>query len=508
MRVAATARKPVPMVEGWLPTEALTSSARLGITDAILPVVADGCRRRLGDLGGGRRAQHPAAISALGTSGAGIDVGVISDSIDQVDGGVADSQATATCPPEPRVVVLLDDTGGLIDEGRAMAEIIYDEAPGLDRILFALGTAAGAAGKAASIDDLVADGADVIADDIFYLDRAVLPGRRRRPGGGPGAGRRRRLLRLRRQPRAPELREHLPRLALGSTTSTPGRESTRGLLHRPPCRRQPRQLHPGRAAMGRAGWERAPPTSTCGCVTTRPERTAGLQPPTTSPRDSAEVATYSNTGGSAVQPCVEIQRFAGSGDSRSSSGSSTTTTRHRCPRVRHAVQHDQPRCRLGPGLDGGRRGQPGRPGPQHARGVQLARAEDAPLRRRRHPARHAGGARQAASSPPPTRSTPPCPGFATFFGTSAAAPSAAGIAALLRSANPAATVNEIYAQMTGPPTRSTARSTAGQPDADCGAGFILADHAMAGLDRTGAVVIARRATRVSRTARAAGTRRT
>jgi hypothetical protein len=34
---------------------------------------------------------------------------------------------------------------------------------------FASGTAAGAAGKAAAIDALVADGAKIIADDIFYL---------------------------------------------------------------------------------------------------------------------------------------------------------------------------------------------------------------------------------------------------------------------------------------------------------------------------------------------------
>ena len=50
-----------------------------------------------------------------------------------------------------------------------MAEIIFDGATGIDSILFASGTAAGPADKADSIDQLVANGAEVIADDIFWL---------------------------------------------------------------------------------------------------------------------------------------------------------------------------------------------------------------------------------------------------------------------------------------------------------------------------------------------------
>ncbi len=51
-----------------------------------------------------------------------------------------------------------------------MAEIVFDEAPGLNSILFATGTAAGPVDKADSINQLVANGADVITDDIFRLD--------------------------------------------------------------------------------------------------------------------------------------------------------------------------------------------------------------------------------------------------------------------------------------------------------------------------------------------------
>ena len=80
-------------------------------------------------------------------------------------------------------------------------------------------------------------------------------------------------------------------------------------------------------------------------------------------------------------------------------------------------------------------------------------------------------------------------GLNPFFGTSAAAPAAAGIAALIRSAKPAMGVDELYAIMTQPSNALDCTATAGQPDADCGVGFVLADRALAmALDPTPPVV--------------------
>jgi hypothetical protein len=66
------------------------------------------------------------------------------------------------------------------------------------------------------------------------------------------------------------------------------------------------------------------------------------------------------------------------------------------------------------------------------------------------------------------------PAFTPFFGTSAAAPSAAGVAALLLSAKPSLPVDELSAIMREP-SNAIDCAAPGFPDADCGSGFILAD---------------------------------
>lgn len=173
MRVDAVSRRaPQRMVEGRLPIGALTEVAGLDRVKAVVAVLGQGTDAG-SVLSEGDAAHQGPQARALGADGTGVKVGVISDSIDQIGGGVSDSQATGDLPgpgstPPGAVTVLEDDTTGPSDEGRAMAEIIFDTASGVRDMVFSSGTSAGSAGEVQSIDDLTAAGVKVIADDIFY----------------------------------------------------------------------------------------------------------------------------------------------------------------------------------------------------------------------------------------------------------------------------------------------------------------------------------------------------
>ena len=114
----------------------------------------------------------PAALAQFpGITGSGITVGVLSDSVNRFAGGLADSIATGDLPPLPRINVLLDEPvgGNNTDEGRAMLEEIYDIAPGAN---LAFNTAfLGIPEFADGIRALSrVAGAQVIVDDIGYRD--------------------------------------------------------------------------------------------------------------------------------------------------------------------------------------------------------------------------------------------------------------------------------------------------------------------------------------------------
>ena len=130
-----------------------------------------------------------------GLTGAGVTVGILSDSLSRTD-DVVDDDTTFTGPdgdttrktsstemsgsaPQDSgdlpasVRILRDDAPDtaafrLADEGAAMAELIHDLAPDAD-IVFHTAVGGGIAGFAAAIDRLCASGVDVVIDDIGYL---------------------------------------------------------------------------------------------------------------------------------------------------------------------------------------------------------------------------------------------------------------------------------------------------------------------------------------------------
>ena len=139
----------------------------------------------------------PLARQRFGVDGSGVTVGVLSDSFDRrlsTNITADDDVATGDLPgiENPNgyniPVSVLDDSadnslflsnpgGALIDEGRALAQIVTDVAPGAD-ILFRT-AAKGPDDFARGIDELVAAGADVIVDDFspsnqpFFQDGVV-----------------------------------------------------------------------------------------------------------------------------------------------------------------------------------------------------------------------------------------------------------------------------------------------------------------------------------------------
>ena len=91
--------------------------------------------------------------------GSGITVGVLSDGVDSLDASIA----SGDLPADTRV---LDGQEGSGDEGTAMLEIVHDVAPTAD-LLFASAFES-ADSFAANIRALRAAGADVIVDDVVY----------------------------------------------------------------------------------------------------------------------------------------------------------------------------------------------------------------------------------------------------------------------------------------------------------------------------------------------------
>ncbi len=108
-----------------------------------------------------------AARSTYGLTGSGVTVGILSDSFN--DSGGTDTYATDVASGDlpANVQVLAEDKSTGTDEGRAMAQVIYDSAPAAS---LAFATAEGGqATMAANIASLVKAGAKVIVDDVSYL---------------------------------------------------------------------------------------------------------------------------------------------------------------------------------------------------------------------------------------------------------------------------------------------------------------------------------------------------
>lgn len=103
-----------------------------------------------------------------GLDGRGIKIGIISDTVNLVGGGIAQSIATGDLPSDGvQIIQEGDPTGTFVtDEGRAMAELIHDIAPGA-QLAFATGLN-GLLDFAENVRALKNAGCTIIVDDIGY----------------------------------------------------------------------------------------------------------------------------------------------------------------------------------------------------------------------------------------------------------------------------------------------------------------------------------------------------
>ena len=106
------------------------------------------------------------ARNTLGVTGAGVKVGVLSDSFNCLDGATAD--VTSEDLSTVQVIQEEPGCGSGTDEGRAMLQIVHDVAPGAS-LAFATAFGVGQAGFANNILALKAAGATVIVDDVIIF---------------------------------------------------------------------------------------------------------------------------------------------------------------------------------------------------------------------------------------------------------------------------------------------------------------------------------------------------
>ncbi|HYJ22414.1 MAG TPA: S8 family serine peptidase, partial [Solirubrobacterales bacterium] len=147
------------------------------VTEALAPLV------RGTDCGGAARSEGDTQLNAAGArsafavDGSGIAVGILSDSFDRdltapthaaADVAAGDLPGPGSpCGSTAPVRVLDDSESAGSDEGRAMAQIVHDLAPGAS-IAFA-SAFTGESEFAANIKALAGDGAKVIVDDVAYF---------------------------------------------------------------------------------------------------------------------------------------------------------------------------------------------------------------------------------------------------------------------------------------------------------------------------------------------------
>ena len=172
MKVTATSPSN-NMVEGFIPIANLPQLATNAAVRSASPILVPKTNaapnaypfQGIGNNQSANTLNVPLNVQAGVVNGTGQKVGVLSDSVSLVGGGIADSIRTGDLATSPQIIQEGDDGE---DEGRAMLEQIHDIAPGAQLGFATAG--GGAINFASNITQLAMDGYNTIVDDIGYGD--------------------------------------------------------------------------------------------------------------------------------------------------------------------------------------------------------------------------------------------------------------------------------------------------------------------------------------------------
>ena len=161
------------IINGFLPIERLSDAGKLSQLRGLYPVIAPSLQAGSALTQGDRSMYTEKVRRQSGLSGRGVKVGILSDSYNTLAGaaaGIASGDLPGPANPAGRtrpVQVLRELFFTASDEGRAMAEIVHDIAPDAD---MAFHTAfLGRASFASGIIELRRAGCDIITDDVRYF---------------------------------------------------------------------------------------------------------------------------------------------------------------------------------------------------------------------------------------------------------------------------------------------------------------------------------------------------
>jgi len=147
-------------VEGWILLPDVERLAALDFVTSVQPTVPPITNSGSVTSEGDALLTADQARQTFSVSGAGVEVGVLSDSVD----GITTAQASGDLPPGVDVLQFGSGAG----EGTAMLEIVHDLAPGAALAFYGPSSSGD---MIAGINQLAAAGAKVIVDDLTFFDQ-------------------------------------------------------------------------------------------------------------------------------------------------------------------------------------------------------------------------------------------------------------------------------------------------------------------------------------------------